>query len=146
MEHPKALNNLNCSKDVHGNSYGNTMRGVAGLEEKKAAVHTEISRVNRLPSNSSYAVHRMRVLNKLLHLLSIQVILQIICFGILFTTSFLRSTSFLTELFIFSCSCQTFRCVIYTTHLLAIIKLSHIEQFTGIYKFDQNMLQFICGK
>lgn len=42
-------------------------------EDKRAAVHDEIARVNQLPSNSSYAVHRMRVLNKLLQLMSIQV-------------------------------------------------------------------------
>ncbi|XP_072957178.1 uncharacterized protein [Typha angustifolia] len=41
-------------------------------DDKKAAVHAEIARVNQLPSNSSYAVHRMRVLHKLLHLMSIQ--------------------------------------------------------------------------
>ncbi|XP_072988229.1 uncharacterized protein [Typha latifolia] len=30
-------------------------------DDKKAAVHAEIARVNQLPSNSSYAVHRMRM-------------------------------------------------------------------------------------
>ncbi|KAJ3698272.1 hypothetical protein LUZ61_001977 [Rhynchospora tenuis] len=42
------------------------------LEEKRSAVHAELARVTRLPSNSSYAIHRSRVLHKLLHLLSIQ--------------------------------------------------------------------------
>ncbi|XP_027176101.1 uncharacterized protein LOC113775427 [Coffea eugenioides] len=43
-----------------------------GLEEKKAAVDEEISRMNKLPPNSTYATHRLRVLNKILHLLSMQ--------------------------------------------------------------------------
>ncbi|KAI5662702.1 hypothetical protein M9H77_22025 [Catharanthus roseus] len=43
-----------------------------GCEEKTARVHQEISRMNKLPANSSYAGHRLRVLNKILQLLSIQ--------------------------------------------------------------------------
>ncbi|XP_021894649.1 uncharacterized protein LOC110812232 [Carica papaya] len=43
-----------------------------GSEERKAAVHEEIMRMNQLPASSSYAVHRRRVLNKVLQLLSIQ--------------------------------------------------------------------------
>ncbi|XP_010278393.1 PREDICTED: uncharacterized protein LOC104612616 [Nelumbo nucifera] len=43
-----------------------------GCEEKKAAVHAEMKRVNQLPANSSYATHRLRVLNKVLQLMSIQ--------------------------------------------------------------------------
>ncbi|XP_059662596.1 uncharacterized protein LOC132308517 [Cornus florida] len=43
-----------------------------GCEEKKAAVHDEMKRMNRLPANSTYATHRLRVLNKILQLLSIQ--------------------------------------------------------------------------
>ncbi|KAG6522183.1 hypothetical protein ZIOFF_019320 [Zingiber officinale] len=73
MEHLRTSNNPDHGKNGLGNTYGTTIRNVAGLEEKKAAVQAEISRVNRLPSNSSYAVHRMRVLKKLLHLFSIQV-------------------------------------------------------------------------
>ncbi|KAI4322887.1 hypothetical protein L6164_022538 [Bauhinia variegata] len=42
-------------------------------EEKEAAVHQEIRRMNQLPSNSTYAVHRLRVLNKILQLMSIQI-------------------------------------------------------------------------
>ncbi|THU63278.1 hypothetical protein C4D60_Mb01t14060 [Musa balbisiana] len=72
MEHLKASNNLNHSKDDISNSYGASIKGGTGCEEKRAAVQAEIARVNQLPSNSSYAVHRMRVLNKLLHLLSVQ--------------------------------------------------------------------------
>jgi hypothetical protein len=44
------------------------------LDEKRTVVQAELARVAQLPSNSSYAIHRSRVLNKLLHLLSIQVI------------------------------------------------------------------------
>ncbi|XP_028127553.1 uncharacterized protein LOC114324028 isoform X4 [Camellia sinensis] len=44
-----------------------------GCEEKKAAVHEEMKRMNKLPANSTYATHRLRVLNKILQLLSIQV-------------------------------------------------------------------------
>ncbi|KAF6167654.1 hypothetical protein GIB67_031237, partial [Kingdonia uniflora] len=44
-----------------------------GSEGKKAAVHEEMKRVNQLPANSNYATHRMRVLNKVLQLMSIQV-------------------------------------------------------------------------
>lgn len=43
------------------------------LEEKRTVVQAELARANKLPSNSSYAIHRVRVLNKVLHLLSIQV-------------------------------------------------------------------------
>lgn len=46
-------------------------------KEKNAAVHAEIERVSRLPSNSSYAVHRMRVLNKILNLISVQVSMKV---------------------------------------------------------------------
>ncbi|KAF3784708.1 hypothetical protein EJ110_NYTH29796 [Nymphaea thermarum] len=41
-------------------------------ERKRAAVNAEIDRVNKLPAYSSYATHRMRVLNKILQLMSIQ--------------------------------------------------------------------------
>ncbi|CAI9283601.1 unnamed protein product [Lactuca saligna] len=43
-----------------------------GPKEKKAAVHEEIKKVNQLPAHSTYATHRMRVLNKILQLLSVQ--------------------------------------------------------------------------
>ncbi|XP_071703459.1 uncharacterized protein [Rutidosis leptorrhynchoides] len=43
-----------------------------GIEEKKTAVNEEIKKVNQLPAHSTYATHRMRVLNKILHLLSVQ--------------------------------------------------------------------------
>uniref|UniRef100_J3LQG9 Uncharacterized protein n=1 Tax=Oryza brachyantha TaxID=4533 RepID=J3LQG9_ORYBR len=40
--------------------------------DREKAVSAEIERVNRLPSNSSYAIHRLKVLNKLRHLMSIK--------------------------------------------------------------------------
>nr|GMD92443.1 Translation initiation factor IF-2 like [Ipomoea batatas] len=43
-----------------------------GADEKKAAVHEEMTRLSRLPQNSAYVSHRTRVLNKILQLLSIQ--------------------------------------------------------------------------
>ncbi|WOL12973.1 hypothetical protein Cni_G21742 [Canna indica] len=72
MEHLNFPNNLNVSKSSMENSGETKVRGVTGCDEKRTAVEAEIARVNRLPSNSSYAVHRMRVLNKLLNLLTIQ--------------------------------------------------------------------------
>lgn len=42
-------------------------------EQKKAAVTEEMKRMQRLPPNSAYASHRLRVLNKIHHLLSLQV-------------------------------------------------------------------------
>uniref|UniRef100_A0A6N2MIV1 Uncharacterized protein n=1 Tax=Salix viminalis TaxID=40686 RepID=A0A6N2MIV1_SALVM len=44
-----------------------------GKEEKAAAVHDEMKRINQLPATSTYATHRLRVLNKILQLMSIQV-------------------------------------------------------------------------
>ncbi|MCL7049604.1 hypothetical protein MKW94_029789 [Papaver nudicaule] len=40
--------------------------------KKKEAVQAELNRVNKLPTNSSYASHRIRVLNKVLQLMSIK--------------------------------------------------------------------------
>lgn len=42
-------------------------------EDKKVTVHEEMKRLNQLPANSTYATHRLRVLNKILQLMSIQV-------------------------------------------------------------------------
>lgn len=50
-----------------------TQQKQIGYEEKKAAVDEEMNRMKRLPVNSTYATHRLRVLNKLLQLMSIQV-------------------------------------------------------------------------
>ncbi|KAJ4726239.1 Translation initiation factor IF-2 like [Melia azedarach] len=43
-----------------------------GNEERKAAVHEEVKRMNKLPPNSTYASHRLRVLNKLLQLMALE--------------------------------------------------------------------------
>ncbi|XP_031115145.1 uncharacterized protein LOC116019159 [Ipomoea triloba] len=63
-----------------GNALNRPKKGVAGrdaykkvgADEKKAAVHEEMTRLSRLPQNSTYVSHRTRVLNKILQLLSIQ--------------------------------------------------------------------------
>ncbi|ESW05133.1 hypothetical protein PHAVU_011G154800 [Phaseolus vulgaris] len=41
-------------------------------EKKQGAVHEEIKRMNRLPANSAYGTHRLKVLNKILQLISVQ--------------------------------------------------------------------------
>lgn len=46
--------------------------GESGQGDREAAIHAEMARVNKLPANSSYAIHRIKVLNKLRHLLSIK--------------------------------------------------------------------------
>ncbi|XP_050368178.1 uncharacterized protein LOC126786402 [Argentina anserina] len=43
-----------------------------GPVEQEAAVHEEVKKMQRLPANSGYVSHRLRVLNKILQLLSIQ--------------------------------------------------------------------------
>ncbi|KAL3536155.1 hypothetical protein ACH5RR_004616 [Cinchona calisaya] len=76
LEGLKGTNGLNRQPKEGGNQAVGKARAAwnqKGLEEKKAAVDEEISRMNKLPPNSSYATHRLRVLNKILHLLSIQV-------------------------------------------------------------------------
>ena len=42
-------------------------------EKKQTAVHEEIRRMSQLPANSTYVAHRLRVLNKILQLMSVQV-------------------------------------------------------------------------
>lgn len=46
---------------------------VMGNEEKKAALHEEMKRMNQLPASSIYASHRLRVINKILSLITLQV-------------------------------------------------------------------------
>ncbi|KAJ1395500.1 hypothetical protein SESBI_33308 [Sesbania bispinosa] len=41
-------------------------------ERKEAAVHEEMRRMNQLPANSTYVTHRLKVLNKILQLMSVQ--------------------------------------------------------------------------
>ncbi|XP_073128007.1 uncharacterized protein [Henckelia pumila] len=43
-----------------------------GNHEKSAAVREEMKRMSTLPANSSYAAHRLRVLHKILNLISLQ--------------------------------------------------------------------------
>ncbi|CAN6323399.1 unnamed protein product [Urochloa humidicola] len=52
----------------------NTSSAANGVQkgDREASVDAEIARVNKLPAHSSYAIHRMKVLNKLRHLLSIK--------------------------------------------------------------------------
>uniref|UniRef100_A0ACD5TQA6 Uncharacterized protein n=1 Tax=Avena sativa TaxID=4498 RepID=A0ACD5TQA6_AVESA len=40
--------------------------------DREASIYVEMDRVNKLPANSSYAIHRMKVLNKLRHLISVK--------------------------------------------------------------------------
>uniref|UniRef100_A0A0A9GV03 Uncharacterized protein n=1 Tax=Arundo donax TaxID=35708 RepID=A0A0A9GV03_ARUDO len=51
-----------------------TSSAANGLQkgDREVAIDAEIARVNKLPSYSSYAIHRMKVLNKLRHLMSIK--------------------------------------------------------------------------
>ncbi|CAL5192006.1 unnamed protein product [Lathyrus oleraceus] len=41
-------------------------------ERKQAVVQEEIWRMNQLPAKSTYVAHRLRVLNKILQLMSVQ--------------------------------------------------------------------------
>ncbi|KAL9232417.1 hypothetical protein vseg_007531 [Gypsophila vaccaria] len=60
---------LECSEvATDSNSQWNQM----AEDKKKVAVHEEMNRMQQLPVNSSYATHRIRVLNKILKLMSIQ--------------------------------------------------------------------------
>uniref|UniRef100_A0A0A9GRT2 Uncharacterized protein n=1 Tax=Arundo donax TaxID=35708 RepID=A0A0A9GRT2_ARUDO len=51
-----------------------TSSAANGLQkgDREAPIDAEIARVNKLPSCSSYAIHRMKVLNKLCHLMSMK--------------------------------------------------------------------------
>ena len=73
MDHTKGSSVLDQPIGGMGNYQGTGKLSQMDSENKKAAVHAEMARVNKLPSNSSYAIHRMKVLNKILHLLSIPV-------------------------------------------------------------------------
>ncbi|CAA0815938.1 Unknown protein [Striga hermonthica] len=48
---------------------GIVWKQTAGHEEKKAAIAEEMKRMRRLPPNSSYAAHRLRLLDKIYQLL-----------------------------------------------------------------------------
>lgn len=65
------------SKDIRNPSQENPTQenpeaNELNFDMKKSAVQIEIDRVRMLPSNSSYAQHRSRVLAKLLHLMNIK--------------------------------------------------------------------------
>lgn len=68
----KDRNTIDTTKDTTAGTQAKDQWRQTVSEEKKAAVHEEMKRMNQLPSNSTYATHRLRVLNKVLHLLSIQ--------------------------------------------------------------------------
>ncbi|KAI3466154.1 hypothetical protein Pfo_022817 [Paulownia fortunei] len=52
-----------------------------GNEEKATAVHEEMRRRSRLPPNSSYASQLLRVLNKIIQLLSLQKMMMLVLKG-----------------------------------------------------------------
>ncbi|GAB2284565.1 hypothetical protein Dimus_019020 [Dionaea muscipula] len=73
------IDDLRCQQKVHMlecNSGGTQFKGrwkqMADEEKKKAAIQEELRRMHLLPANSAYATHRLRVLNKILQLMSIQ--------------------------------------------------------------------------
>ncbi|XP_006349987.1 uncharacterized protein [Solanum tuberosum] len=76
MDHSYQVNHscsLNPPKDgLPSTQSSNDALRQMGSEGKMGAVHEEMKRVSRLPPSSAYATHRMRVLNKILQLLSIQ--------------------------------------------------------------------------
>ncbi|XP_038685425.1 uncharacterized protein LOC119985257 isoform X2 [Tripterygium wilfordii] len=61
---------LDLIMDVNVSTQYNNRWKQMGCEEKKTAVDEEIKRMKQLPSNSAYVSHRLRVLNKILHLMS----------------------------------------------------------------------------
>ncbi|KAM7498755.1 hypothetical protein LguiA_023169 [Lonicera macranthoides] len=70
--HFKGSTGSNKPKEIASSTQGKDGFNQIGCEEKKkAAVHEEMMRMNKLPPNSTYATHRLRVLNKILQLLSI---------------------------------------------------------------------------
>ncbi|KAJ1691678.1 hypothetical protein LUZ63_015833 [Rhynchospora breviuscula] len=72
MDHHMECDDSSDASSREANSKLETNLTKPQLEEKRNAVHAELTRVTKLPSNSTYAIHRLRVLHKLLHLLSIQ--------------------------------------------------------------------------
>ncbi|KAI3441561.1 uncharacterized protein J3R85_002154 [Psidium guajava] len=61
----QAMENSECDQTV--NNWNQL-----GFDEKKVAVDMEMKRMNQLPANSTYATHRLKVLNKVLQLMKIQ--------------------------------------------------------------------------
>ncbi|PSR96340.1 Translation initiation factor IF-2 like [Actinidia chinensis var. chinensis] len=71
-ERLKGSNAHNQPKENVNNPHAKDGWKKMGCEDKKAAVHEEMKRMHKLPANSTYATHRLRVLNKILQLLTIQ--------------------------------------------------------------------------
>ncbi|KAL4202358.1 hypothetical protein AMTRI_Chr02g263360 [Amborella trichopoda] len=72
FDHLKGSNALDHSNEEKKASRLSVQWMSTSCEEKKAVVHAEMERVNKLPANSSYANHRMRVLHKVLQLMSLK--------------------------------------------------------------------------
>ncbi|KAA8523835.1 hypothetical protein F0562_010258 [Nyssa sinensis] len=72
FHHFKGSTALNQPKESITSTQAKGERKQMGSEEKNAVVHEEMNRMNQLPANSAYATHRLRVLNKILQLLSIE--------------------------------------------------------------------------
>lgn len=109
IDHLKGCTDLDISKDGMRNSGGANRSGGPLYEEKKAAIEAEVARVNQLPSNSSYAVHRMRVLTKLLHLMFIQVRTSLVSVCLLFDQFVMLSCVYLLR---FRC-CDACLCLLF---------------------------------
>lgn len=56
-----------------GATYQSEPQKPVWCERKQAVVHEEIMRMNQLPAKSTYVAHRLKVLNKILQLMSVQV-------------------------------------------------------------------------
>lgn len=74
-----AVNNSTGSSAIHitmekgGSTQSKGPWKIFSLEATKAAVQEEIKRMTQLPVSSAYASHRLRVLNKIMQLISLQV-------------------------------------------------------------------------
>ncbi|KAL6955571.1 hypothetical protein U1Q18_046693 [Sarracenia purpurea var. burkii] len=71
-EHFKGSNAQIRPKDCITTPWVNDAWKKMGCNEKKASIHKEMKRLSKLPSNSTYAINRLRILNKMLQFLSIQ--------------------------------------------------------------------------
>ena len=73
-----SLDNLNGSNTLDqmmddGATHQPAAQKPVWCERKQAVVQEEIRKMNRLPANSTYVSHRLKVLNKILQLMSVQV-------------------------------------------------------------------------
>lgn len=60
-------------EDTNGTTGDQLKNQLLDFEAKKGAVHDEMNRMKQLPTNSTYVSHRLRVLHKILQLMSAQV-------------------------------------------------------------------------